>query len=93
MKTLMEWGLIKPGDTVVIVNQDNSEATVLDHKFVRYNGEDISFNAWGSKVTGWSSICIYDWARTSDSDKTLGELRREKMEEIEQKALDESELD
>jgi len=82
MKTLMEWGIIGPGDKVVIVNQSQSEAEVVDHKHVRFNGEQMSFNAWGSKVTGWSSICIYEWAKKAGSEKTLSELRKEKMEEL-----------
>ena len=83
MKKLMEWSLVNAGDILVIVNQQDSEAEVVDHKRVRYKGEVISFNEWGSRVTGWSSICIYDWAKHKDASKTLAELRREKMDEME----------
>ena len=84
IKKLMEWNIVHRGDTLVIVNQENSEAEVMDHKRVRYHGEEISFNEWGQRVTGWSSICIYDWAKQKDAGKTLSELRKEKMDEIEQ---------
>jgi len=82
MKKLMEWGLLKPGDTLEIMNQENSKAEVIDHKRVKYNGQEMSFNEWGQKVTGWSSICIYEWARHKGSMKKLSDLRAEKMGEI-----------
>jgi hypothetical protein len=43
----------------------------------------LTFNEWGSKVTGWSSICIYEWAKKKDGTKTLAELREAKMGEME----------
>jgi hypothetical protein len=52
---------------------------------VRFNGEEISYNNWGKKVTGWSSINIYEWAMLSSIKKTLQELRTEKMAELEAK--------
>lgn len=36
----------------------------------------------GKDVTGWSSICIYEWAVKLDNDKTFDSLRREKLIEI-----------
>lgn len=80
---LFEWGIIKAGDIVVIKNVDNSEATVIDAKYVDFNGEKITFNKWGQKVTGWSSIRIYCWAMIKGSDKTLHEMRQEKMLSLE----------
>ena len=62
MDKLFEWGIIEAGDAVVIKNRDNSEATVIDSKYVDFKGEKLTFNKWGQKVTGWSSIRIYDWA-------------------------------
>lgn len=83
MKKLMEWGIVDPGDILVIVNQDDSEAEVIDHKRVKYKGKEMSFNEWGSRVTGWSSICIYDWAKHKEATETLSELRKQKMDESE----------
>ena len=82
MKMLMEWGLVSKGDTLVIDNHNDSEAEVLDHATVKYKGETLTFNEWGSKVTGWSSICIYDWVKKKDGTKTLTDLRAAKMEQI-----------
>ncbi|MCY6483803.1 hypothetical protein OW763_05500 [Clostridium aestuarii] len=83
MDKLFEWGIIKSGDAVVIKNRDNSEATVIDAKYVDFNGEKLTFNKWGQKVTGWSSIRIYDWVLIKGNDKTLHEMRQEKMLSLE----------
>jgi hypothetical protein len=83
MKALMDWGLLSRGDTLVIVNHSGSDAQVLDHATVKYKDDNLTFNEWGSKVTGWSSICIYEWAKKKDGTKTLAELREAKMGEME----------
>lgn len=79
MEKLFEWGIIKGGDAVVIKNRDNSDATVIDSKYVDFKSEKLTFNKWGQKVTGWSSIRIYDWVLIKGKDKTLHEMRQEKM--------------
>jgi len=82
MDKLFEWGIVKKNDIVVLKGFDSSEATVIDYKRVEYNGKRMSFNRWGEKVTGWSAISIYEWAMIKDSEKTLDQLRREKLEEL-----------
>ncbi len=79
MPKLFEWGLVKSGDKLSIKNQKNSEAIVNDSKSVNFENKNMSFNEWGQKVTGWSSICIYDWAET-ELGRTLSELRKEKID-------------
>lgn len=83
MDKLFEWEIIKAGDSVVIKNVDSSEATVIDTKYVDFNGEKLTFNKWGQKITGWSTIRIYCWAMIKGSDKTLHEMRQEKMLSLE----------
>jgi hypothetical protein len=83
MDKLFEWGLIKPGIRIKIRNFDDSEAETVDENKVRFQGEMMSYNQWGQKVTGWSSINIYEWTVIPEKDKTLDELRTEKMEELE----------
>jgi hypothetical protein len=85
MDKLFEWELIKAGDILEIKIFDSSEAIIIDPTLVRFNGEEISYNNWGKKVTGWSSINIYEWAMLSSIKKTLHELRMEKMAELEAK--------
>ena len=82
MKTLIEWGCLKPGDKLMIQKVQNSEAEVIDATTVRFKGQVMTFNQWGQKATGWSAICIYEWAIHIAKGKSLDELRREKMEEI-----------
>ncbi len=79
MDKLFEWGVIKAGDTVVIKNFENSEATVIDTKNVEYNGQKLTFNQWGEKVTGWSALSVYEWTIVKGSEKTLHEIRNEKL--------------
>jgi hypothetical protein len=85
MDKLFEWELIKAGDILEIQTFDSSEAIIIDDTLVRFNGEEISYNNCGKKVTGWSSINIYEWAMLSSIKKTLHELRTEKMAELEAK--------
>ncbi|MEG4028169.1 MULTISPECIES: hypothetical protein [unclassified Microcoleus] len=86
MDQLFDWELIKAGDSIEIKEFESSEAIIIDPTFVIFKGEEISYNNWGKKVTGWSSINIYEWARLSSIKKTLHELRMEKMAELEAKA-------
>ena len=83
MDKLFEWEIIKAGDFVVIKNRGNSEATVIDSKYVDFKGEKLTFNKWEQKVTGWSSIRIYDWVLIKGNDKTLHEMRQEKILSLE----------
>ncbi|MEG5063308.1 hypothetical protein QUB33_06760 [Microcoleus sp. B3-A4] len=86
MDKLFEWELIKAGDSIEIKDFESSEAIMIDPTLVRFKGEEISYNSWGKKVTGWSSINIYEWAVLSSTKRTLHELRKEKMAELEAKA-------
>ena len=90
MKDLLdEWKLLEKGDEIYKKNNKDSNATIIDSKYVDFNGEKMTFNEWGKKLTGWSSICIYDWAVHSKTNKTLSDLRTLYSEQHEQ---DESEL-
>ncbi|WP_242839914.1 hypothetical protein [Clostridium botulinum] len=50
MDKLFEWGIIKGGDAVVIKNRDDSEATVIDSKYVDFKGEKLTFNKWAKRL-------------------------------------------
>lgn len=83
MNKLFEWNILKAGDALKIKNFDQSEAEVVDSNNVRFQNETIPYNTWGQRVTGWSTINIYDWAIATGQDKTLAQLRAEKMAEME----------
>jgi len=84
MKKLFEWGIIKKGDRIRIKDSDNSTAIVEDSKFVKYQDEKMKFNEWGQAIKGWSSINIYAWTILEEKNKTLDELRQEKITELEE---------
>lgn len=86
MNKLFEWGIIKSGDTLTIKGQNESEAVIISEKEVSFNGKKMSYNQWGESVTGWSSICIYEWAILGNSGKTLDFFRRERMAQEDIKA-------
>lgn len=88
MSKLFEWKLIKANDEVYIPIKPEETAIVIDSKSVKYKGEIIRFNNWGTKVTGWSAINIYEWTYLKSSDKSLDDLRKEEMKKI--ASLDES---
>ncbi len=58
MDQLFEREIIKAGEILEIKTFDSSEAIIIDDTLVRFNGAEISYNNWGKKVTGWSSINI-----------------------------------
>ena len=79
---MIEQGLVEPGDKICVISHPNEVATIIDGKHVEYNGEIMSMNVFGCKVTGWSAIQSYALMRLVDSKKTLGEMREDKMREL-----------
>lgn len=79
---MIEQGLVKPGDKICVISHPNDVATIIDGRHVEYNGETMSMNVFGCKVTGWSAIQSYALMRLIDSKKTLSEMREEKMREL-----------
>lgn len=84
MQKLFEWGLLLTGATVVIKNNQDLEAVVIDANNVSHKGEILTFNQWGKKVTGWSAINVYEWTMIKGGTETLDQLRRERMKEDEE---------
>lgn len=80
MGQLFDWNVIKAGDKVEIKNYTDSEATVVDAQRVTYNGDTMTFNRWGEIVTEWSSVNIYEWTVLKRCNRTLHELRMERIE-------------
>ena len=76
MSKLIEFGLIKPGDKIyVTISPDDSEATLLDDKYVDFRGSRMTLNEWGCKVTGWKSIRIYTYVAIAGEIETLQQKR------------------
>lgn len=79
---MIEQGLVKPGDKICVISHPNEVATIIDGRHVEYNGETMSMNVFGCKVTGWSAIQSYALMRLVDSKKTLSEMREEQMRKL-----------
>ena len=81
IKELVEWGLVKVNDKLIIKNYLDSNATFVEGNMVEYNGRKMSLNEWGREVTGWKSIQIYAWACKAGEKETLDEKRIKYMRE------------
>ena len=85
MDKLIEFNLVKPGDKLYITvnscDSSESEAELIDDKYVIYKGEKMTINTWGCKVTGWKSIRIYDNVDIVGEAETLHEKRLDYINE------------
>ena len=82
MDWLIEQGIVHPGDEIYIINHPDEKGKVVDADNVLYKGNKMSYNQFGCKITGWKAIQVYAWAKVNDSNKTLDELRKERMKEL-----------
>lgn len=80
MEWLIKQGILKPGDQVYIISHPEKIATVKDKNNVIFEEEEMSFNKFGCKVTGWKAIQVYAFMKiVNGPDETLAELRINKM--------------
>ena len=76
MDKLLEFGLVNKGDKVYLtLKPDESVATLIDEKYVDFNGERLTLNEWGCKITGWQSIRIYAYMAIVGEIETLHQKR------------------
>ena len=72
----IEMGELKPNDKIYITLKPNTSiATLVDGKYVIFNGEKITINDWGCKVTGWKAIRIYEYMAKVGETETFQEKR------------------
>lgn len=82
MEKLIEYGLVNKGDKIYLTQKpEESVATLLDEKYVDYNGEKMTLNDWGCKLTGWKSIRIYAYTAIVGEVETLQAKRLRFIEE------------
>ena len=79
---LLEAGLLKPGDVVHTKKRPELRATVVDAKFVEYEGKQWRYNDWGTHVTDWSAINIYQQVILARTGQTLDGLRKQLRQEL-----------
>ena len=82
--TLIEAGLVAVGDALQVNKHEGPPAELVDGKYVRVDGDLIRINDWGTSVTGWSAINIYEWVVHLPTGKVLDVLRREMMDQTEE---------
>lgn len=76
MDELIRLGLINIGDELYIKGHpETSRATLVDSKYVNFNGEKMTLHQWGCKVNNWKSIRIYSHAIKVWDNETLHEKR------------------
>jgi hypothetical protein len=74
---LLEAGLLKPGDVVYTKKRPELRATILNAKLVEYEGKQWRYNDWGTHVTGWAAINIYQQVVLDRTGQTLDDLRKQ----------------
>lgn len=78
---MVERGLLPVGTELTIKGRPDSSARVIDGRYVVFRGEQMSYNAWGCRATGWTSIQIYKWAVMPDGN--LLEMLRQSDDDTE----------
>jgi hypothetical protein len=74
---LLEAGLLKPGDVVCTKKRPDIRATIVNAKLVEYEGKKWRYNDWGTHVTGWAAINIYQQVVLDRTGQTLDDLRKQ----------------
>jgi hypothetical protein len=77
---LFEFGYLRAGMVIQVLSAIGSDAVIVSKMKVSYNGQELSFNAWGKLVTGWPSISLFSRCRIKDGP-TFYELRRQLIAE------------
>jgi len=75
LKDMLADGRVQIGDRVFIRSQPDRLATIIDGETVEFEGKQLSVNAWGLQITGWSSISIYDNVVLERTGQLLKNLR------------------
>ena len=68
---------LKPGDAVYTKKRPDLRATILNAKLVEYEGKQWRYNDWGTHVTGWSAINIYQQVVLDRTGQALDDLRKQ----------------
>ena len=82
MKWLIEQDIVHIGDEIYVLNHPEEIAIIVSSDSVNYNGEIMTFNQFGCKITGWKSIQCYAWMKIKDQNDTLSDLREKRMREL-----------
>jgi hypothetical protein len=75
VRHLLEAGLLKPGDELHTRKHPERHATVVDARFVEYEGHRWKYNDWGTHVNEWTAINIYREFVLDRTGEALDRLR------------------
>lgn len=79
MRQLYDWGAVKAGDRLYVLNQETQSAVLVGHKEVEYQGKRMSILDWAKAVTGWKAVNIYVSVILEREGRPLWEVRRDAM--------------
>lgn len=75
-------GIVKAGDIVYYKKQPTKKATIQANAKVKYDGKTISLLDFAKQVTGWTNVNAYRNLILEGTNKTLADIREEKMKEL-----------
>ena len=75
LKDMISSGRVRIGERVYTRKQPDRFAIIIDGETVDYEGQRMSINVWGQKMTSWPSISIYQSVLLERTREPLGKLR------------------
>lgn len=75
LKDMVADGRVQIGEEVFVRRYPDIFAKIISAELVEYEGDRYSINLWGQKMTGWSSISIYENVLLKRTGQSLGHLR------------------
>lgn len=75
LKDMIADGRVQIGEEVFVRRHPDSFAKIVSSDLVEYEGNKYPINLWGQKMTGWSSISIYESVLLKRTGQSLGRLR------------------
>ncbi|UTR10208.1 hypothetical protein MM300_20385 [Evansella sp. LMS18] len=85
--TMLEWGVVKPGDKIVAKDREDEGVLTEDGNVIVKN-EEMSMQKWLKELFGWSSIQTYVFAVHKETGKSLARLREEYMNKQDNESSD-----
>lgn len=75
LKDFIQAGKVHVGERIFTKKRPDQTATIVDGDTVEYQGELLPINTWGQRMTGWSSISIYNSVFLVRTGQPLNTLR------------------
>lgn len=79
MRQLYDWGAVKAGDRLYVLNHETRPAVLIGYKAVEYEGKRMSILDWAKHITGWKAVNIYVSVVLEREGRPLWEVRRDAM--------------